>query len=55
MEHTVTLLFCFALQAVDNKYIPADSQPGLVGGGGKEVYTFKAVGTGPGEVIFTYK
>ena len=47
--------YSFELQKVENKYIPTDSQPGLVGGGGKDVYTFKAVGTGPGEVIFTYK
>ncbi len=45
----------FGLQKIESKYIPADSQPGLVGGGGKEVYTFKAVGTGPGEVVFAYK
>ena len=45
----------FGLQKVDNKYVPADSQPGLVGGGGKDVYTFKAVGTGPGDIMFSYK
>eukprot|EP00291_Cryptomonas_curvata_P024223 CAMPEP_0172173708 /NCGR_PEP_ID=MMETSP1050-20130122/13228_1 /TAXON_ID=233186 /ORGANISM="Cryptomonas curvata, Strain CCAP979/52" /LENGTH=130 /DNA_ID=CAMNT_0012845541 /DNA_START=80 /DNA_END=472 /DNA_ORIENTATION=+ len=43
------------LKKVDSKYIPTDSQPGLVGGGGKDVYTFKTVGTGPGEIIFSYK
>ncbi len=43
----------FILQKVDNKYTPAQS--GLIGGGGKDVYTFKAVGTGSGQIVFVYK
>lgn len=42
-------------QKVDNKYIAADTTPGLVGGGGTEVWTFKAVGAGSGQLVFTYK
>ncbi len=41
------------MQKVENKYTPA--QTGLIGGGGKDVYTFKAIGAGSGQIVFSYK
>ncbi len=55
-KNLVTLNFVLCLcisQKIDNKYTPA--QTGLIGGGGKDVYTFKAVGAGSGQIDFTYK
>jgi hypothetical protein len=43
------------LQKVDNKYVAGNTSPGFVGGGGNEIWTFKAVGAGSGQLVFTYK
>jgi hypothetical protein len=43
------------LQKVDNKYVANDSSPGLVGGGGKDFWKFKAANLGKGSLVFSYK
>jgi predicted secreted protein len=44
-----------AFQKIENKYVADNTTPGLAGGGGTEVWTFKAVAPGSGQLIFTYK
>eukprot|EP00292_Cryptomonas_paramecium_P024196 CAMPEP_0113680918 /NCGR_PEP_ID=MMETSP0038_2-20120614/11640_1 /TAXON_ID=2898 /ORGANISM="Cryptomonas paramecium" /LENGTH=144 /DNA_ID=CAMNT_0000599461 /DNA_START=13 /DNA_END=447 /DNA_ORIENTATION=- /assembly_acc=CAM_ASM_000170 len=43
------------IEKVDNKYVATSSQPGLVGGGGTDVWTFKGKAPGSGELVFAYK
>ena len=39
---------------VSNEYIPDQTAPGVVGSGGKFVFTFEAVAAGEAELVFSY-
>jgi len=42
------------LEQTSSKYT-ANSESGMVGGGGKQTYTFKATGEGENDLVFVYK
>jgi predicted secreted protein len=39
---------------VSNEYIPDNTNPNIVGSGGKFVFTFEAVAAGEAELVFSY-
>jgi inhibitor of cysteine peptidase len=42
------------VQSVSDEYKPAENTRGLVGAGGEEIWTFKAVGAGNARISFEY-
>jgi predicted secreted protein len=42
------------VREVSNEYIPDNTNPNIVGSGGKFVFTFEAVAAGEAELVFSY-